>query len=85
MLIFLFVLKTGTVQIKIQQMKKIPQLYNLSRRQLLSQCEIQVATTDTNEMVVIDKVEKLEMDKVEKLEMMSSSDKMSLLPSNVNY
>ena len=36
-------------------------------------------------MVVIDKVEKLEMDKVEKLEMMSSSDKMSLLPSNVNY
>ena len=38
-------------------------------------CELQVATTETDEMVIIDKVKKLEM---------SSSDKMSLLPSNVN-
>ena len=52
------------------------QLHNLSRRQLLAQCGLQVATTDTDEMVVTDKVEKLEM--------MSSSGKMSLLPSNVN-
>ena len=51
-------------------------MHNLSRRQLLAQCEVQVATTETDEMVVTDQVEKLEM--------MSSSDKMSLLPSNVN-
>ena len=38
-------------------------------------CELQVATTETDEMVIIDKVKKLEM---------SSSDKMLLLPSNVN-
>ena len=44
------------------------QFHNLSRRQLLAQCELQVATTETDEMVVIDQIEKLEM--------MSSSDKM---------
>ena len=43
---------------------------------MLAQCELQVATTETDKMVVIDQVEKLEM--------MFSSDKMSLLPSNVN-
>ena len=52
------------------------QLHNLSRRQLHARCGLQVATTDTDEMVVTDKVEKLEM--------MSSSGKMSLLPSSVN-
>ena len=54
--------------------EKDHQLYDLSRRQLFAQCELQVATTETDEMVVIDQVEKLEM--------MSSSDKMSLLPWN---
>ena len=53
-----------------------PQLHNLSWRQLLSQCELQVATTETDEMIFIDKVEKLEM--------MSSSNNISLLPSNIN-
>ena len=52
------------------------QLYNLSRRQLLALCELQLAAIRTDEMVVTDQVERIEM--------ISSSDKMSLLPSNVN-
>ena len=53
-----------------------PQLRNLSLGQLLIQYELQIVTTDTDEMVAIDQVENLEM--------MSWSEKMSLLPSNVN-
>lgn len=52
--------------------KEEPQLDNLSQRQLLSQCELQVATIETKQTVVIDQLEKLGI--------MSSSDNMSLLP-----
>ena len=52
-----------------------PQLHNLSRRQLLAQCQFQISTTETNEMVVLDEVENLAK--------MRPSEKPSLLPSNV--
>lgn len=38
-----------------------PQLRNLSLGQLLVQYELQIVTTDTDEMVAIDQVENLEM------------------------
>ena len=65
-----------SMNMKIQQMKKILNFIIYLEGELLAQCELHVATTENDEMVVIGQVEKLEI--------MSSSNKMSLLPSTVN-
>ena len=75
MLIFFIYPSDGiSMNMKIQQMKILNFIIYLEG-ELLAQCELHVATTE-NEMVVIGQVEKLEI--------MSSSNKMSLLPSTVN-
>ena len=77
MLIFFIYPSDGiSMNMKIQQMKKILNFIIYLEGELLAQCELHVATTENDEMVVIGQVEKLEI--------MSSSNKMSLLPSTVN-